>query len=131
MKRAVAALVWKGDRILLLRRGPTAPWAPNKWCLPGGSVEGGETPAGAIVRELAEEAAIDPPYHLRFLHVTRSGLYLFAAHRSLLYPWTPWCRDGEHDAWAWVEPGEANKLPLAPGVMFALMVGVSEALAGA
>jgi ADP-ribose pyrophosphatase YjhB (NUDIX family) len=29
------------------------------WCLPGGRLEAGETPAGAVVRELREECCVD------------------------------------------------------------------------
>ena len=46
-------VVVQSGRILLLRRGLTAPWAPGKWGLPGGYVEPGETPAQAAVRELS------------------------------------------------------------------------------
>ena len=46
----------------LLRQLPDghAPYHPNVWGLPGGTVEPGETPAEGAVRELWEKAALRP-----------------------------------------------------------------------
>jgi 8-oxo-dGTP diphosphatase len=52
----VGAVVWRGDEVLLVRRGQEP--AKNSWSLPGGLVELGETLAAAIHRELAEETGI-------------------------------------------------------------------------
>ena len=60
MRPSAHTVVNQADHILLLRRGVTAPWAPGLWGLPGGYIEDGETPAHAAVRELGEEAGIDP-----------------------------------------------------------------------
>ena len=40
---AVGLIQNDNGEILLLRRSFSAPWMPNKWCLPGGSVENDET----------------------------------------------------------------------------------------
>ena len=45
-------------RVLLLLRGPTAPWMPNRWNLPGGGVEHGESTFDAARRETLEETAL-------------------------------------------------------------------------
>ena len=52
----VGAVVFKGDEVLLVRRGQEP--ALGSWSLPGGLVELGETMEAAIQRELMEETGI-------------------------------------------------------------------------
>ncbi len=53
----VAAVIFKGDEILLTRRGN--PPGKGLWGLPGGVVELGETVREAVVREVREECGIE------------------------------------------------------------------------
>ena len=53
---AVGAVVFKDERVLLVRRGQ--PPAKNQWAIPGGSVKIGETLQEAAEREIQEETGI-------------------------------------------------------------------------
>jgi ADP-ribose pyrophosphatase YjhB (NUDIX family) len=52
----VGAVVFKGEEVLLVRRGQEP--ARDAWSLPGGVVEVGETLKAALKRELAEETGL-------------------------------------------------------------------------
>ena len=53
---AVGAIVFKNDRVLLVRRGQ--PPSQDLWAIPGGRVEIGETLQEAAEREILEETGI-------------------------------------------------------------------------
>lgn len=57
MKRVVAALLLKGDEILVCQR-TRHQTMPMKWEFPGGKIEEGEQPRDALRRELEEELGI-------------------------------------------------------------------------
>ena len=84
-------------RVLLLLRGPTAPWFPNQWNLPGGKIEAGESPGQAAMRETREETdlrvfALSPIARIDGLVVLRADDW---AGRPRL-------ADREHTRLAWV-----------------------------
>jgi 8-oxo-dGTP diphosphatase len=53
----VGAVIWREDRVLLIRRGK--PPRENEWSLPGGRQELGETVAEAARREAREETGLE------------------------------------------------------------------------
>ncbi len=57
-RRGAVAVVVELERFLVIRRSARVR-APNLLCFAGGSIEPGETPEQAIVRELREELAMD------------------------------------------------------------------------
>lgn len=96
-------------RVLLLLRGPTAPWMPNRWNLPGGGVESGESPREAARREVLEEAGL---YAGALSTLTRvGGLDVFYADH-----WTGRVQllDREHTRAAWVPREVAWTWDLVP-----------------
>jgi 8-oxo-dGTP diphosphatase len=74
-RQVVAALIRRGDRLLICQRGAQHPMA-FKWEFPGGKVEPGETSEQALFRELNEELGIDaeigPPV-TQIQHTYRNG----------------------------------------------------------
>ena len=58
-KFSTVAVINRDKKILLLKRGPTAPWNPNNYCFPGGTVESNDSLEQAAIRELYEETGIE------------------------------------------------------------------------
>jgi 8-oxo-dGTP pyrophosphatase MutT (NUDIX family) len=59
-KKQVGAciIVDNQDRVLVLLRGTTDPWKPEWWDLPGGHLDGEETPLQGATRETKEESGL-------------------------------------------------------------------------
>lgn len=74
--RAVsAALILRGDEVLICQRRPDQPLG-SKWEFPGGKMEPGETAEEALRRELKEELNIDAIISTQVAHIRhnyRSG----------------------------------------------------------
>jgi 8-oxo-dGTP pyrophosphatase MutT (NUDIX family) len=59
MQKSSTVAILDNNKILLLKRGKTAPWMPEKYCLPGGGVENNESLIDAAIREVNEEIGIN------------------------------------------------------------------------
>jgi 8-oxo-dGTP pyrophosphatase MutT (NUDIX family) len=57
-QKTSSVAVLYNNKLLLLKRGNSAPWMPNKYCLPGGKIEPDESLVDAASRELYEETKI-------------------------------------------------------------------------
>jgi 8-oxo-dGTP diphosphatase len=75
VRPVAAALILRGDEVLICQRRPDQPLG-SKWEFPGGKIEPGETAEEALHRELMEELGIDATISSRVAHLRhnyRSG----------------------------------------------------------
>lgn len=72
----------KNEILLHLRDNKPTILYPNRWVLPGGYIEQGETPEQCIIREMIEELGVE---------LTEVSLFL-AAQRSYGFEYTFWVR---------------------------------------
>ncbi len=68
LRLVVAALMLRGDEILICQRRPDQPMA-LQWEFPGGKIEPGEGPEEALARELNEELGIVAKIGQRVTHI--------------------------------------------------------------
>jgi len=102
LRPAVSVEVRCGPRTLRLLRAPTMEHYPNVWSNPGGSIEPGELPLQAAVRELAEETGIVvPPHVLVYTHMNVEYPFHVRHYRLELNQMVEPRLDTEHVAWAW------------------------------
>lgn len=113
----VACALVDADRRVLIAQRPADKQMGGLWEFPGGKVEFGETPEQAIIRELAEELAVDTKEAcLAPLSFASYGYHSF----HLLMPlyvcrkWqgTPQAR--EHQALKWVRPQKLHEFEMPP-----------------
>ncbi|TWT54115.1 hypothetical protein Pla22_17500 [Rubripirellula amarantea] len=75
-KRGVVGVILREDKFLVIRRSQTVT-APGKLCLPGGTMEKGESEVDTLVREMREELTLDvTPVRLCWRSVTPWGTTL-------------------------------------------------------
>jgi 8-oxo-dGTP diphosphatase len=55
MKVVVKGLIFKDNKLLIMKRSINDKIGPGLWEIPGGSVEFGEDPVDALIREIKEE----------------------------------------------------------------------------
>lgn len=114
-KSATVAVI-DSNKLLLLRRGPTAKWKAGSYCLPGGKLERGETLKDGALRELFEETGI-VAYRDSLLPVTVNydvgySKIVFATQMTNVDVELNW----EHDHYIWVGLNDYSLCPLVPGL---------------
>jgi 8-oxo-dGTP diphosphatase len=113
----VAAALIDGDgRILLQQRSPHRRMA-GLWEFPGGKLEDGESPEGALLRELKEELGIETDTAclapaLFASHVDELGHMLLLLYMCRKWRGTPAALDAA--AIAWLRPVEMFALDMPP-----------------
>ena len=110
----VAGLLVQAGTVLLCHRSASRGWYPAVWDLPGGHIEPGESPQGALVRELHEELGIviAAPTVPPFSRVEQRD---FDCRIWVVRAWsgTPHVAADEHDDLRWWPPHATGDLPLA------------------
>ena len=112
----VAAILRRGDQVLLCHRHPDREWYPNVWDVPGGHVEPDETLEAALQRELREELGVE-------LRLPTEAPFEYLSDRAVGIEMTMWLIDhvgavtneapAEHDEIRWVGTDELASLDLA------------------
>lgn len=110
---SAAVIIEDRGRVLLLLRGPTAPWMPYRWNLPGGMIEPGETAIEAAAREAREETdlCVHSLIPLARAHARGGALDVFYAER---WSGRVRLRDHEHVSHVWVPRATAGDWDLVP-----------------
>lgn len=115
-KSATVAVISPEQKLLILRRGPTAPWMPGRYCLPGGKIEPNEDHTYAASRELSEETGISYPVdELKTINIKYNYGYekiVWIAHVDSTTVILNW----EHDDYRWVTQQDSFVIDLVPGL---------------
>ena len=127
VKRGVIGVIRREDRFLVIRRSRLVT-APMKLCLPGGTIEMGESEQQALVREMQEELSIDvSPLHCCYRSRTPWGTRLAWWAADLDADATPKKDPAEVDEFFWMTPAEIESargtLPSLPEFCRAIRTG--------
>jgi 8-oxo-dGTP diphosphatase len=120
-QKIVAAVVLiNNGRALILKRGPTAPWNPNLWNLPGGTAEPGEDPEETAARECEEESGITPVgmRYLKFFANVQFDFYVYVSEVDTDAVKLDW----EHSDYKWITKKEISQYQFVPHVREALFM---------
>lgn len=122
-KTATVAVINEDKKILILERGPTAPWMPNRYCLPGGKLEPNEELVEGAARELAEETGIYivdnnylAPYTIQYSSGYSKIVFVVTMNDPVV------SLNWEHDSYAWVSREESTQYDLVPGTKATIKV---------
>ena len=110
----VGAVILSKDQVLAARRGPSGS-LPYMWEFPGGKVEDGESPQGALAREIREELLVDITVGKEIVSTTHAyefGVVTLTTFYCGLRSGIP--RLTEHVDMRWLRPDELFSVEWAP-----------------
>lgn len=108
----VGAVVYRDERVLILRRSSGDDFLPGIEELPSGGVDDGEDLRSALARELAEEIGWSGPlvrdrdFVAAFDYVSGSGRKARQFTLALPGNASPIVLSDEHDSYRWITPDE-------------------------
>lgn len=130
-KHLVYCWIERAGTVLFLRRAPGT-FLGGNWELPGGTVEPGEDPESAAVREIAEETGLGVTVTRErgshtWMDVTGRDLRVHAVVYEAREPGDAEVvlNPAEHDDHAWLFPAQACGLPMAAHFVEALRLGTA------
>ena len=103
------------DHFLSLKRGPTDPWMPNRWCSVGGHVHIGEDIQKGACREVKEECGltINSKDLIDTGIVKKGRVYFFTTNKYLGNVYL----DGkEHTDYKWCSIKDLDQMQTTPGL---------------
>lgn len=118
-RQLVVAAVITSDTAVLAARRSYPPALAGKWEFPGGKAEPGEGPEQALVRELAEELAVEVELGTE-ITAPAGGPWPIDERLELRLWWARLASDdtprplGSHDRLSWVEPDDLPSLDWLP-----------------
>lgn len=106
----------ENNEILILKRGSTAPWYPNKWSLVGGMVDKGENEKTAATREVKEETNLTIyKDKLTIIDEIKNKSYTLTAYQTkIMNPKVT--LDWENTKYKWVNEDNYEKYDYIPNV---------------
>lgn len=117
MKKTLSAhaVIFSGDKVLVVRRSKTDVRRPLQWDLPGGILEKGEELAEGCAREVQEESGIIiEPKELHLAYTTTSDFPVKGSVSWFIYVASTSDKEvqlsDEHDLFKWVTLPEATEL---------------------
>lgn len=122
MQKSATVAIIKHKKLLLLLRGSTAPYNPNKYGFPGGMLEENESLEDCVLRELFEETGIKASKD----QLENLLLRYQSGHKRLLFIIKDDTIDSnitiswEHSEYVWVSNSDVVSKPLVPGVEVAI-----------
>jgi len=124
---AVVVFVFRGDRLLAMRRSPDKDAAPGAWEALSGRVWPGEQPYDAARRETAEESGLSvevEPRPVTAYQAKRNAEDMLVVAYRAQAPVGDVALSEEHDAFAWMTLVEfARACPFPPLVEAARLAG--------
>lgn len=118
-KHTSAVVLVNNEKVLILKRGLSAPWMPGYWNLPGGISEKGESPYHTAIRKCTEESGITPTSLSPINTTIISGMkvYFFGSKTEN----TNINMDSESSDAKWISKEEVNQYQFVPGVKEAIL----------